>query len=106
MCKFCASIATKAASLNAVPICSRFEKLQGQLYTLKTNKEYSAILVQISGEKAEVAKMETGLLEQMGQLEAVGKTIARLEARLGVRLFHRTTRSQRLTEEGQLYYER
>lgn len=37
---------------------------------------------------------------------AVGKTIARLEARLGVRLFHRTTRSQRLTEEGQLYYER
>lgn len=37
---------------------------------------------------------------------AVGKAIARLETRLGVRLFHRTTRSQRLTEDGQLYYER
>ncbi|MFD2055808.1 LysR family transcriptional regulator [Mesorhizobium calcicola] len=37
---------------------------------------------------------------------AVGKTIARLEARLGVRLFHRTTRSQGLTEDGQIYYER
>jgi DNA-binding transcriptional LysR family regulator len=37
---------------------------------------------------------------------AVGKTIARLEARLGVRLFHRTTRSQNLTEDGQVYYER
>lgn len=37
---------------------------------------------------------------------AVGKTIARMEARLGVRLFHRTTRSQSLTEEGQIYYER
>lgn len=37
---------------------------------------------------------------------AVGKSIARLEQRLGVRLFHRTTRSQRLTEEGQAYYER
>lgn len=37
---------------------------------------------------------------------AVGKTIARLEARLGVRLFHRTTRSQCLTEEGQVYFER
>ena len=37
---------------------------------------------------------------------AIGKAIARLEARLGVRLFHRTTRSQHLTDEGQLYFER
>jgi len=37
---------------------------------------------------------------------AVGKTIARLEQRLGVRLFHRTTRRQSVTEEGQAFYER
>lgn len=37
---------------------------------------------------------------------AVGKSIARLEARLDTRLFHRTTRSHRLTEPGQSYYER
>jgi DNA-binding transcriptional LysR family regulator len=37
---------------------------------------------------------------------AVAKTIARMEARLKVRLFHRTTRSQSLTEDGQIYYER
>ncbi|HCI5642093.1 TPA: LysR family transcriptional regulator [Klebsiella quasipneumoniae subsp. similipneumoniae] len=37
---------------------------------------------------------------------AVGKTIARLESRLGVRLFHRTTRTQQLTEQGRIYYER
>ncbi|MBB3428920.1 DNA-binding transcriptional LysR family regulator [Rhizobium sp. BK312] len=37
---------------------------------------------------------------------AVGKAIARLEERLGVRLFQRTTRMQCLTEDGQQYYER
>ncbi|CAG9251391.1 LysR family transcriptional regulator [Paraburkholderia unamae] len=37
---------------------------------------------------------------------AVGKSIARLEQSLGVRLFHRTTRRITLTEEGQLFYER
>lgn len=34
---------------------------------------------------------------------AVGKTIARLELRLGVKLFHRTTRLTRLTADGEAY---
>ncbi|MGP4669628.1 LysR family transcriptional regulator [Agrobacterium pusense] len=37
---------------------------------------------------------------------AVGKSVARLEERLGVKLFHRTTRVLTLTEEGQAYYKR
>ena len=37
---------------------------------------------------------------------AVGKRVARLEARLGVRLFHRSTRSITLTSEGMLFLER
>ena len=37
---------------------------------------------------------------------AVGKAVARLEARLGVRLCHRTTRALGLTEDGQAFYER
>jgi len=37
---------------------------------------------------------------------AVGKAIARLEQQLGVRLFQRTTRSQSLTDEGQIFFER
>jgi len=37
---------------------------------------------------------------------AIGKRIARLEQQLGVRLFHRSTRRQSLSEDGQAYYER
>ncbi|MBY5440617.1 LysR family transcriptional regulator [Rhizobium leguminosarum] len=37
---------------------------------------------------------------------AIGKAVARLEGRLGVRLFNRTTRSISLTEEGAVLYER
>ena len=45
--------------------------------------------------------------EQMGlSRSAVGKAVARLEQRLGVQLFHRTTRSLKLTDEGALFYER
>ncbi|NVZ84248.1 LysR family transcriptional regulator [Pseudomonas yamanorum] len=36
---------------------------------------------------------------------AVGKGLARLEARLGTSLLQRSTRRQRLTEDGQAYYE-
>ena len=35
---------------------------------------------------------------------AIGKSIARLEERLGTRLFQRTTRAQRLTEDGAAFY--
>jgi len=36
---------------------------------------------------------------------AVGKAVARLEERLNVRLFQRTTRSKSLTDDGQAFYE-
>lgn len=37
---------------------------------------------------------------------AIGKTIAKLEDQLGVRLFHRSTRAIRLTHEGEMFLER
>jgi len=37
---------------------------------------------------------------------AIGKTIARLEDQLGVRLFHRSTRAIRLTPEGEMFLDR
>ncbi|ELX09061.1 transcriptional regulatory protein [Janthinobacterium sp. HH01] len=36
---------------------------------------------------------------------AVGKAVTRLEERLGVRMFQRTTRSKSLTDDGQAFYE-
>lgn len=45
--------------------------------------------------------------EQLGVTRsAIGKAIARVEARLATRLFHRTTRSLMLTDDGHIYYER
>src|SRR5471032_2860751 len=35
----------------------------------------------------------------------VSRSVARLEARLGIRLFERTTRSVRLTDEGRRFYD-
>lgn len=35
----------------------------------------------------------------------ISKEIGKLEARLGVRLLHRTTRTLRLTPEGELYFQ-
>jgi DNA-binding transcriptional LysR family regulator len=58
-----------------------------------------------------VATVESGSFTAAGERlhlsrSAVGKAIARLEARLGAQLFRRTTRSQRLSDEGAAYYER
>ncbi|MEG0281124.1 MAG: LysR substrate-binding domain-containing protein [Morganella sp. (in: enterobacteria)] len=47
----------------------------------------------------------TGAAEVLGITPAsVSRSISRLESRLGVRLFNRTTRNVRLTSDGQLYY--
>ena len=53
------------------------------------------------------AKSFTTAAEQIGlSRSAVGKSIARLEDRLGVRLLQRTTRSVSLTGEGAVFHER
>ena len=51
------------------------EKMRESLNTTKTNKEYSAILVTISGEKSEVAKLETATFEQMQTVESNAKAL-------------------------------
>ncbi|MFC6839456.1 LysR family transcriptional regulator [Xanthomonas theicola] len=65
----------------------------------------------LNGVDVFVAAVQTGSFAAAAERlhltrSAVAKTIARVEGRLDVRLFHRTTRSQSLTEDGQIYYER
>ncbi len=53
------------------------------------------------------AKSFTAAAERMGMSRsAVGKSVTRLEDRLGVRLLQRTTRSVSLTGEGAVFHER
>ncbi|OKB68415.1 LysR family transcriptional regulator [Serratia marcescens] len=65
----------------------------------------------LAGVTAFVQAAETLSFVDAGRLlgisaSAVGKSIARLESRLGVRLFHRSTRSMTLTAEGRLFLQR
>lgn len=65
----------------------------------------------LSGIDVFVATVESGSFAAAAERQgltrsAVAKTIARIEERLNARLFHRTTRRQSLTEDGQIYYER
>lgn len=65
----------------------------------------------LNGVEVFVAAVETGSFAAAAERlhltrSAVGKTIGRMEARLDARLFHRTTRSLALTDDGQGYYER
>lgn len=65
----------------------------------------------LSGISVFVQVAETRSLVAAGRLlgvsaSAVGKAVSRLEDKLGVQLFHRTTRSMTLTPEGLLFLER
>lgn len=69
------------------------------------------MLDSLSGITAFVQVAETRSFTEAGRLleissSAVGKSVARMEERLGVRLFHRSTRSVTLTAEGELFLER
>jgi DNA-binding transcriptional LysR family regulator len=61
--------------------------------------------------KTFVISVDRGQLNQAAEQlhiakSAVSRRLAELEAHLGVQLFHRTTRSLSLTEEGQQFYHR
>src|SRR5207248_131088 len=78
--KLMADISTRELEIRSRQ--EHIEKMCGLLGGTKTDKEYKQILVQISAEKAEVAKMETAILEVMEQSENMGKAIATLKEQI------------------------
>jgi uncharacterized protein len=58
------------------------KKLQGQLYSLKTNKEYNTMLQQISDSKADASRVEDKILEVMEKIEISRKDVEAEKGRL------------------------
>jgi len=58
------------------------KKLQGQLYSLKTNKEYNTMLQQIQDSKADASRVEDKILEVMEKVENARKEIEAEKSRL------------------------
>jgi len=54
----------------------QIKKLQLQLYQLKSNKDYSAMLTEIEGVKADNSLMEEEIIKLMDEIEAARKKIA------------------------------
>jgi DNA-binding transcriptional LysR family regulator len=78
---------------------------------LQARHEGNRVRDRFDGVHLFVEVVEAGSFARAGERlsltrSAVGKAVARLEARLGVQLFQRTNRVQCLTEDGQQYYER
>jgi len=61
------------------------QKLEGKLYEVKTNKEYSAVLLEIEEAKQEKAKTEEDILNLMEMQERLGVDIKDAEQRFKTR---------------------
>lgn len=61
---------------------SRISKHKDQLYEVKTNEQYKAMLKEIEGEEANIRKIEDQILEKMMEADELRKNIQEAEARL------------------------
>ncbi|MFO0837046.1 MAG: C4-type zinc ribbon domain-containing protein [Phycisphaerae bacterium] len=55
-------------------------KLREHLNTVRTNKEYAAVLTQLNTEKADMARLENTALEMMGKVEARRQALGSVES--------------------------
>jgi len=63
-------------------IQTKISKHKGQLYEVKTNEQYKAMLKEIEGEEANIRKIEDKILEKMVEAEDIQKLVTEAGARL------------------------
>lgn len=82
-------------------IDERIAELRERMNTSKTNKEYSALLTEVSTLKADRSKIETEAIEGMTQLDEISGQIAELETRREEREKMRTVAEKQRDEQRQ-----
>jgi predicted nucleic acid-binding Zn-ribbon protein len=82
-------------------IQERIAKHKDQLYQVKTNEQYRAMLKEIEGEEANVRKIEDQLLEKMIEAEEIQKHIQEAAARLDGEKARVAGETERLESERQ-----
>lgn len=75
---FRAAMHKREAELKAIE--AKIDRLQTQLNTVKTNKEYAALQHEITGLKADSSRLEDEILRMLEQVEADGIELKRLAA--------------------------
>ena len=63
-------------------IQAKISRHKDQLYEVKTNEQYRAMLKEIEGEEANIRKIEDRILEKMGEAEEIQKLLREAAARL------------------------
>jgi uncharacterized protein len=75
-----AQVSADAADLELKSRDANVLKLRDNLNTIRTNKEYAAVLSQLNNEKAERTRVENRALELMSEVEAKRKFVGEQEA--------------------------
>jgi uncharacterized protein len=76
----------------------RIEKLRGELNSASTNKQYNALLTELTTVKVEKGKVEDRTLREMEQVESLDAQVAELRDRLSERQRVRDVAQQQLDE--------
>jgi hypothetical protein len=75
-------VAVDEADLDLKARQSHIDRMRERLNTVRTNKEYAAVLAEMNNEKADVSKLEAHALEMMDQMETAKGEYAEREKAL------------------------